>query len=596
MVGVPSSRGCVACRKQKKRCHAENNVPPCLRCRRLQIDCIGLGERRLKFQDESEKLASAFGARDASRTPSQPSTALVTRASASVQIGYTDPLPNIWPSTPPTSELTRLTAAYVRGVDPHADISVHLPWNFGPFLEDVPQRLGANEALDAAADALLASYACLRSRQHISTSRPTLQKYSKALHALAATLSKPAASSTETLCAVNMLMIFETLAGSSAKGVISHAGGAARIFKARGFAGGAKSELEAKLQLSIRAPVVIGSLFNMHSYFTPAEWAHLTQSEIGATTAEEQSFRCLALYARLLQRARRRLYGGRRESEQSLEENLWDVKLVEVEVEAAALREKHDPMLRSLRGQFWDLDKAVRALSSATEHHQEAAQNAVSVLSNEGPDAVWRLKVWHAHIGRSYGMAIATQILLNALLLGLMSRRAQNSGLGASDGLDTVARDPLEVENGLLALETCRLAEAVECHRPLGTVYLNFVIRVAYIGAGLPGLDGMDGGPSNASGNISNSGDTGDTGDAGDTGNSAVLDRTEPLKDSPLPLVPGTRTEQRIRALLRLYSSDFEWPRVEDELAAEIRAKAELEWMRELFTLRVQSGLTGNRE
>ena len=89
------------------------------------------------------------------------------------------------------------------------DTSVQLPWNFGPFLEDIPRHLGLNEALDTAADALVTAYGQLRTTGQ-ATNELGLRKYSRALRALRDCLAEPQkACMTETLCAVTILMVFE---------------------------------------------------------------------------------------------------------------------------------------------------------------------------------------------------------------------------------------------------------------------------------------------------------------------------------------------------------------------------------------------------
>ena len=260
MPGVFTSRGCTACRKQKKACHADNDVPPCHRCKRLNIDCIGLGLRRFKFQDESDKVIAIH----TSNQKQEEEKSLVKARNASK--GHIGSIVFRTPS----SALTRLTAAYIQGIDPHADISFHLPWNFGPFLEDVPRHLGANDSLDAAADAVAAAYSSIRLQIRPSKDTYSLRKYSKALRILAEALAIPeTATATETLCAIKMLIVFEAMAGFSSSGIISHAGGAARVFKERGCTK-PQNEFEAKLLLSLRGPVVIQSIFLTHNYFTSA--------------------------------------------------------------------------------------------------------------------------------------------------------------------------------------------------------------------------------------------------------------------------------------------------------------------------------------
>ena len=376
MPGIFTSRGCTACRKQKKACHAENDIPPCHRCKRLNIDCIGFGLRRFKFQDESDKVIAIHGGKQ-----KQDEKPLVKVSNASK--GYTESIVFRTPS----SALTRLTAAYIQGIDPHADISIQLPWNFGPFLEDVPPHLGISEALDAATDAATAAYFCLRSQVRPSKDQYSLGKYSKALRALAEALARPqTATATETLCAVQMLMMFEHFAGSSSSNVISHAGGAARIFKERG-RNKPKNELEAKLLLSLRGPVVIQSIFLTHNYFTSAEWAEITESDMGSESPEEQSFRCFALYARLFQKARQLL------AMQTLGDQASYLAFASLEVETTDLRLKHAPFLQTMRERFWSLDAGLHG-------DPEAIMACVTQAVGQSPsvfgdrNAHWTLKVY----------------------------------------------------------------------------------------------------------------------------------------------------------------------------------------------------------
>ncbi|KAF3055360.1 hypothetical protein GL218_09636, partial [Daldinia childiae] len=54
MPGVPSYQGCNACLKQKKKC--DKAMPSCSRCKRLKISCLGTGNLRFKFKDQSESF------------------------------------------------------------------------------------------------------------------------------------------------------------------------------------------------------------------------------------------------------------------------------------------------------------------------------------------------------------------------------------------------------------------------------------------------------------------------------------------------------------------------------------------------------------
>ena len=127
MPGVFTSRGCVACRKQKKRCQAEDDVPPCTRCKRLDIPCVGFGVRRFKFRDESEKVIAIHGDKNSEEDRSSTSSGNAAVSLRSRKDKKDDFRVIVFNA--PSSVLTRLIAAYVRGIDPKADIAFQLPWN-----------------------------------------------------------------------------------------------------------------------------------------------------------------------------------------------------------------------------------------------------------------------------------------------------------------------------------------------------------------------------------------------------------------------------------------------------------------------------------
>lgn len=78
---------------------------------------------------------------------------------------------------------------------------------YGDFVNDVPSRLGANAALDAVAALFINAHSevCTGSRQ---VSVRTISLYSTALASLRTSLgSYESASSTETLCAITLLLL-----------------------------------------------------------------------------------------------------------------------------------------------------------------------------------------------------------------------------------------------------------------------------------------------------------------------------------------------------------------------------------------------------
>jgi hypothetical protein len=77
-----------------------------------------------------------------------------------------------------------------------------------------------------------------------------------------------------------------------------------------------------------------------------------------------------------------------------------------------------------------------------------------------------QLSILHAYFARTAATALATNIIINCLLDALEGNSAE-----------------LQKETSQLSLEICNLAIEVSCRRPLGTLYMLFVLRIAYVGA-----------------------------------------------------------------------------------------------------------------
>lgn len=163
-------------------------------------------------------------------------------------------IPPETPGTIPSNGLTSLTSAFVRTIKRSTDLRYNLWWSFGSFLEDVPRRLGTNEALDRAVDALTTGH-----NDFCVTRAPSmmaLTKYSQALHTLRVCLDDSVhAKSSTTLAAVMVLLICQTFLGQSNQCWSGHAEGAAMILKARKHFG-PRDPFETKLFLSLRGSVV----------------------------------------------------------------------------------------------------------------------------------------------------------------------------------------------------------------------------------------------------------------------------------------------------------------------------------------------------
>ncbi|KAI8654665.1 Zn(2)-C6 fungal-type domain-containing protein [Fusarium keratoplasticum] len=151
MPGTPSSTGCEACRRQKKRC--DKVQPKCGRCKRLSINCVGNGVKRWKFQ--------SFGVEDQRLTPT--------------------------PRRSPSNGKTRVASSLVHilGIE---DIRYDLRAFGGKLIPDLPQQLGSSPALDACVSAMVALY---RSRQYQQSKVDALSKYGEALAATRKSIQDP---------------------------------------------------------------------------------------------------------------------------------------------------------------------------------------------------------------------------------------------------------------------------------------------------------------------------------------------------------------------------------------------------------------------
>lgn len=166
-------------------------TPACSRCSRLKIVCVGCGQLRYKFKDQTDLQAVRSCKKARSRT--------------SPQFGAESDSPGSIVSIASSRDAARSGAfiSLLDITDPSYDLRC-----YGPWFKDLPRRLGTNEALDAAVEAMVGFYPHLRRHEQSSLSRGSLVKYVNALQALRTCLNDPQkANKAETLCAVYILLI-----------------------------------------------------------------------------------------------------------------------------------------------------------------------------------------------------------------------------------------------------------------------------------------------------------------------------------------------------------------------------------------------------
>ncbi|KAL2812623.1 hypothetical protein BJX63DRAFT_240890 [Aspergillus granulosus] len=392
MPGVPSGRGCDGCRKSKKKC--DEVKPTCTRCARRGIECIGAGQKRYKFMEAG-------------------STTLPQKRSAKIATEKERALRII--ETVPSNNTTLLRQALMDAIKTK-DLRYNLLWAYGGYLIAVPCRLGVNEALDTAVDALVTSHRTFASRKEITAS--SITKYSRALTALRRCLDNPGtASSSETLCAVSLLLAIQHIHGNQDMLWTGHAEGAAKVLKARkSYA--PKDAFERLLLLSLRGPVLFEGLFNPNIQLTAQEWKELVENELDTGTPEGTMLALLARVPNILNRVRANTNGL--------------AGLLEIQTEMKGIYTR----TRAICDEFAIELAAVEANKSA---------NPLKLPP----------MMLHAHIQRMYGLCITITLYMNYTLTAI---RTQDHSL-ATDAT-------------FLAFEMLDIAEKAAKYRPFGAAYV----------------------------------------------------------------------------------------------------------------------------
>lgn len=311
------------------------------------------------------------------------------------------------------------------------DLRYDLSWAYGGFIEDIPRRIGTNEALDSAVAALVSSHSYLGSHRGTDSFNPIegLTKYSRALKTLRINLNDPAiACKAETLCAVMLLLICQSFLGTYVGYCSSHGEGAAQILKVRAYYN-TQDEFERKLLLTLRGPVLFEALINTRISFTPKEWRGIVENELDGASSEGLILRCLAHAPDLMQRG------------------------------TTALREQAglQMLISETRHQY------VILTATLSELHDRL--NSVKEFRSS-PHSATSLTRAHSHYQRSYGLCLAICIVFNCIL----------------KALDTNDTD-LDVESMCFCEDVLGLAEEAAMYRPLGASYITLCLMAAWCGS-----------------------------------------------------------------------------------------------------------------
>ncbi|KAK6428618.1 hypothetical protein LTR95_015238 [Oleoguttula sp. CCFEE 5521] len=268
MPGVPSGLGCDACRKQKKKCDTAR--PTCGRCKRLDLTCNGALQKRYKFK----QLYAADTTVDAARANYMPpnSDGLIWAISIV--------------SSPATAAADSLRLRFLATIVPSTDFKHNLAWSYGPYLQEVPRRLGVSPSMDAAIEALVHAHHDICQQKPVSVI--FVQKYGKALRTLRQALQdEEIARRPETLAAVMILV-----SGASTNGAVA-------LMRARGLHK-ATDDFERVMVVSLSTSVLFEALFNPSIQLATSEWHAL----LSMVSGSELIFNYLACFPELMRRGK----------------------------------------------------------------------------------------------------------------------------------------------------------------------------------------------------------------------------------------------------------------------------------------------------
>ncbi|OJJ58306.1 hypothetical protein ASPSYDRAFT_1047757 [Aspergillus sydowii CBS 593.65] len=417
MPGVPSGRGCDNCRKSKKKC--DEVKPVCTRCARRGIECVGAGEKRYKFMEEGPTIVKKRSPkRHLTTTPSPDGKDIVRRIAVN-----------------PTNNATLLGQGMVAAMKPQTSLRYNLMWAYGGYLTLVPRRLGLNEALDTAVDALVTTHASFSSCKEITVK--SLTKYSKALGALRRCLDDPVtAGSSETLCAVSVLLLVQHMTGSSDLQFTGHAEGAAKILKARKNCA-PRDAFERLLLLSLRGPVLFEGLFNPNINLDPIEWKELVQNDLDAHSPEGEMLVYFSQVPDILDRVKANPDG------------LAGLLILQAEMRSLYFKTRR----------ICDLFR--RELNQVENPGESPHPNPFGLPPT----------MLHAHTQRFYGISITVCLYMNYILVAMRANEPE-----------------LSKDASYLALEVLSIAENALQYRPFGAAYVTLGLVAGVMAVDKPSL------------------------------------------------------------------------------------------------------------
>ncbi|KAI6913234.1 hypothetical protein KC334_g1578 [Hortaea werneckii] len=316
-------------------------------------------------------------------------------------------------------------SAYLSTIKPSVNFRQNLAWNYGAFLEEIPQRLGKNKALDAAVTALVSAHSNVCCKRKATPQ--TLVKYSLALEALKSNLDcVHEASSSETLCAIMVLLICQNFLGVPPGQWTGHCEGAAHILRARGFRK-PLDHFESRLLMSARGSVLVEGIFNPAIHFADDEWRRIVELDVSyeSEAVEGKVLRHLASIPSLTRQAKKL----------PMERQ---IVIVEAQSHLAAIG---------------NLMKKTRDQLRSVEAEGECPLGLIASMI-------------HAAAMRAYGFCLAGALIMHHMIRCLDVTNATSA-----------------LESAVLVDESLQLAKKANTYTPFASAHMHFVLAAAYINA-----------------------------------------------------------------------------------------------------------------
>jgi len=342
----------------------------------------------------------------------------------------------------PSNETMLLTDALIGKLKASDDLRYHLTWTYGMYIQEIPKRIGTNEALDTAVAALVSAHSNLGSHPSWVTPPEQLSKYLHALKTFRMSLDDPTkARSAEMLCAINVLFICQSFLGRGEARSLARTGHgerAAQILKTRGYYD-SQDDFECQIIFSMRGAVLVEALCNPRICFTPDEWRRLVENKFDGITSEGVIVRSLAKVPDIILRGR-----------SALKEQVG-LELLVAEVSHQYV------ILKEMLSELHDLLRSVQALA--------ATANSPSTLpfpTSSSQSAISLMKA-HAYHQRVYGLSLAFCMVFNCILKALDPNNTD-----------------LDIHSMSFCKEVLELAEQAAVYRPLGASYVTLCLIAAY--------------------------------------------------------------------------------------------------------------------